>query len=111
MIAGFILGGTQNPTRVAIRGIGPSLTQFGISHALSDPTLELHDGNGAPLISNDNWADDAVSATELTARHLAPSDPKEAAIFTALPAGQFTAILAGKGGTPGIGIVEVYNLQ
>jgi hypothetical protein len=63
------------------------------------------------LISNDNWTDDPVSAAELTARGLAPQDPKESGIFTSLPPGQFTAILAGKNGGVGIGLVEVYNLE
>jgi hypothetical protein len=111
MIAGFILGGGQGPTHIAIRGIGPSLGQFGIANPLSDPTLELHDGNGATLIANDNWNDDPVSAGQLTAHGLALSNPKESGIFTLLPPGQFTAILAGKNGGTGIGIVEAYNLQ
>ena len=110
MIAGFILGGSQNPTHVAIRGIGPSLSQFGINNPLPDPTLELHDGNGTLLIANDNWLDDPVSAAQLTANGLALSNQKESGIFTMLPAGQFTAILAGKNGD-GVGVVEVYNLK
>ena len=110
MIAGFILGNSPNPTHVAIRGIGPSLSQFGINSPLPDPTLELHDGNGALLIANDDWLDDPVSAAELTANGLALSNTKESGIFTILPAGQFTAILAGKNGD-GIGVVEVYNLK
>jgi hypothetical protein len=111
MIAGFILGGSQTPTHIAIRGIGPSLGQFGINHPLSDPTLELHDGNGTTLIANDDWTDDPVSAAQLTANGLALSNTKESGIFTSLPAGQFTAILAGKNGAVGIGVVEVYNLK
>src|SRR5437764_14952154 len=54
MIAGFILGNSQNNTHVAIRGIGPSLGQFGISHPLPDPSLELRDANGVMLITNNN---------------------------------------------------------
>jgi len=110
MIAGFILGGSQNTTHVAVRGIGPSLSQFGINHPLPDPTLELRDANGVLLIANDDWLDDPVSAAQLTANGLAPSNTKESGIFTILPAGQFTAILAGKNGD-GIGVVEVYNLK
>ena len=111
MIGGFILGGTSSTTRVALRGIGPSLSQFGLNPALADPTLELHDANGATLIANDDWTDDASSAAELTANGLALSNPKESGIFTALPAGAFTAILAGKDGGIGIGLVEIYNLK
>ena len=110
MIGGFILGG-DNSTRVAIRGLGPSLSQFGLTNLLADPTLELHDANGATLITNDNWTDDPASAALLTANGLAPANSSESAIFTTLPPGQFTAILAGKNGGTGLGIIEVYNLR
>ena len=111
MIGGFILGSGSNNARTALRGIGPSLAQFGVTNVLADPTLELHDANGATLVANDNWTDDPISAALLTANGLALQDSKEAGIFTALPAGQFTAILAGKDGGIGIGLVEIYNLQ
>jgi hypothetical protein len=111
MIGGFILGGNPDQTQIVLRGIGPSLAQFGLSPVLADPTLELHDANGALLVSNDDWQSDAVSAAQLTAAGFALSDPKESGIFTSLPAGQFTAILAGKNGGIGIGLVEIYNLR
>ena len=65
MIGGFILGGSGT-SRVVLRGIGPSLAQFGLDPVLMDPTLELHDGNGATLVSNDNWQDDPAQAAQLT---------------------------------------------
>ena len=96
---------------MAVRGLGPSLGQFGLSNPLADPTLELHDADGAPLISNDNWADDPISAALLSANGLAPTDANESAIFTTLSPGQFTAILAGRNGGTGLGLIEVYNLR
>ena len=110
MIGGFTLGGPPNNTRIAIRGLGPSLTQFGLTKVLADPILELHNAQGALMISNDNWTDDPATAAQLSLHGLAPTDPKESGIFTSLPPGQFTAILAGKNGV-GIGLVEVYNLK
>jgi hypothetical protein len=110
MIGGFILGGSSN-AQVALRGIGPSLTQFGVPDALADPTLELHDSNGMLLVANDNWQDDPTSAGQLTAHGLAPSDPLESGIFTSLPPGGYTAILAGKNDGTGVGLVEIYNVQ
>ena len=62
-------------------------------------------------MANDNWLDDPVSAALLTANGLALQDQKESGIFTTLPNGSFTAILAGKNGGIGIGMVEIYNLQ
>lgn len=111
MIGGFILGGDNGSARVAIRGIGPSLTQVGLSNVLANPTLDLYDGNGTRLIFNDNWGDDSVQAAALSAYGLAPTNSDEAGIFTTLPPGAFTAILAGKDGGVGVGLVEVYNLQ
>ena len=110
MIGGFILGGNNN-TGIVVRGIGPSLGQFGLSPVLADPTLELRDSNGALLIANDNWQDDPVSASQLAFYGLAPQDPNESGIFASLPPGAFTAILAGKNGGTGIGLVEIYNVH
>jgi len=111
MIGGFTLGGNNNPTRIAVRGLGPSLSKYNLSPVLADPTLDLRNQNGTIQQSNDNWQSDMASANALTAAGLALSDPNEAGIFTILPAGQYTAILAGKAGGIGIGLVEVYNLQ
>ena len=111
MIGGFILGGSNQNTGVVVRGIGPSLAQFGLSPVLTDPTLELHDGNGVLLISNDDWQDNSVQAAQLSARGLAPQNPKESGIFMSLPPGTFTAILAGKNGGTGLGLIEIYNVH
>jgi hypothetical protein len=111
MIGGFILGGTNQGTGIVVRGIGPSLAQFGLNPLLADPTLELRDSNGALLIANDEWQDDPVQAAQLSARGLAPQNPRESGLFASLPAGAFTAILAGKDGGTGIGLVEIYNVH
>jgi glucose/arabinose dehydrogenase len=111
MIGGFILGGNSADAQLAIRGIGPSLSQFGLSNVLADPTLELRDSNGTLLISNDNWMDDPVSSAQLTANGLALPDPHESGIVATLPPGAFTAILAGRNDSAGIGLVEIYSLQ
>jgi hypothetical protein len=112
MIGGFMLGGNNNATRVAVRGLGPSLSQFfGASNVLADPTLELHNANGTIMVSNDNWKDDSASAAQLSANGLALSNDLESGIFTTLPPGAFTAILAGKNNGIGIGLVEIYNVH
>jgi hypothetical protein len=111
MIGGFILGGGAASTAIAVRGIGPSLAQAGLSNVLADPILELRDSNGALLISNDNWQDDQTSAAQLSAHGLAPQDPLESGIFALLPPGAFTSILAGKNSGAGLGLVEIYNVH
>ena len=56
-----------------------------------------------------NWQDDPISAAQLLSHGLAPSNSQESGIFAILPPGAFTAILAGKNGGVGLGLVEVYN--
>jgi glucose/arabinose dehydrogenase len=110
LIGGFILGGNGGTANLIVRAIGPSLTQFGISNALADPTLELRDSNGALILADDNWQDDPNQAAQITASGLALSNPLEAAISTSLLPGAYTAIVAGKNGGTGIGLVEIYNI-
>jgi hypothetical protein len=110
VIAGFILGNNSGTTRIVLRGLGGSLTVFGIPNALANPTLELRDNNGAVLASNDNWQDNPAQAAELTAAGLAPTNASESGIAITLGPGQYTALLSGVNNTTGVGVVEVYNL-
>ncbi|HEX3818215.1 MAG TPA: NHL repeat-containing protein [Chthoniobacterales bacterium] len=107
MIAGFIVSGTGATSSVLVRGLGPSLGKYGVSNPLADPTLDLHDGNGNVIASDDNWA--STQAAQIRATGLAPEDPAEAAILIALSPGNYTAIESGKNGGTGVGLIEVYN--
>ena len=107
MIGGFILGNGAAPARVLIRAIGPSLTQHGVSDPLADPILELFDANGTLMRGNDNWRDS--QQTEIEATGLAPQNNAEAAILTMLAPAPYTAVVAGKNGLTGVGLVEVYQ--
>ena len=112
VIAGFILGGNTGNDNVIVRGIGPSLTQFGVPNALANPTLELRDGNGALIQSNNDWQDAATEtcAVIVVGAGLAPTNNLESAICATLPPGSYTALLAGLNNGTGVGIVEVYDL-
>jgi hypothetical protein len=117
MIGGLIIGGgsASGNARVLVRAIGPSLTNLGIQGALADPTLELHDANGATTATNDNWKiNDQTQQSqeaELRATGNPPSNDLESAIVATLCAGPHTAIVRGKNSSVGVGLVEVYNLQ
>lgn len=110
LISGFIVGNNIGAAKVVVRGIGPSLAQSGVTNPLLDPTLELHDNNGALVIGNDNWQDNASQAAQISASGLAPLNPLESAAAISLVPGTYTAIVAGKNGGTGVGLVEVYNL-
>ena len=118
MIGGFIVQGTE-PKRVIIRAIGPSLSQYGVPNALNNPTLELHDGTGALIASNNNWATTIIGGI-ITANQVqsirssgyAPGDGRESAIIADLaPFANYTAIVRGVSNTSGVALVEVYDLS
>ena len=114
MIGGFIVGGGlgtngDGSSKVLVRALGPELTSFGVSDALLDPTLNLFDGNGNLVGSNDNWKDSQQTAIQATG--LAPGDDREPAILTTLIQGNWTAILRGKNNTTGVGLIELYRIQ
>jgi hypothetical protein len=113
MIGGFILRGSSATHKVLIRALGPSLP-VGTSVRLADPTLELHDENGAVIATNDNWkVNDQTGQSQeaaITATGIPPKSDLESAILSNLASGNYTAIVAGKNSGTGIGLVEVYNL-
>ena len=109
LIAGFILGNNSGGTRIAVRGLGGSLSALGVPNPLVNPILELRDSNANQIYANDNWQDDAVQAEQLTAAGLAPTNPLESGIAITLGPGQYTALLTGQGNATGVGVVEVYD--
>src|SRR5205085_2222676 len=108
LIGGFIVSGTGNKV-VLLRALGPTLAQFGLTGVLADPTIELHDGTGAIIASNDNWKTDQQAA--ITATGLAPPNDLEPAILHTFTPGNYTAIVRGKNNTTGIGLVEAYDVD
>jgi glucose/arabinose dehydrogenase len=110
LFAGFIVGNNIGAAKVVVRGLGPSLVQAGVITPLLDPTLEVRDSNAALVIANDNWQENSSQAAQISATGLAPSNPAESAVATSLLPGNYTAVVAGKNGGTGIGVVEVYNL-
>ena len=100
---------TNQPQNIVVRGIGPSLSGAGVSNALQDPFIELHDTQGALVVSNDDWGS-SPDAGALTISGLAPTNPKESAILKNLAPGAYTVVLSGMNGGTGVGSVEAYNL-
>ena len=110
MIGGFVLGGEGGgKSKVIIRAIGPSLAAAGLSEALSNPTLSLHDGNGALASSNDDWKQ--TQADDIQRSGVAPQDDREAALIAELEPGAYTAVVSGSGSGAGAALVELYHLQ
>ncbi|HEY1770487.1 MAG TPA: fibronectin type III domain-containing protein [Chthoniobacterales bacterium] len=108
LIGGFIVGGAT-ATKVIVRAIGPSLAASGVLGALQDPTLDLYNGDGDLLSSNDNWRSDQEQA--IVDSKVPPSDDRESAIVETLPPGNYSAVVQGKNNSTGVALFEVYALS
>jgi len=107
MIGGFIVDGIVGK-KMAIRALGPSLADAGVSEALADPFLQIVDSSGAVVASNDTWK---VPGQELSAFGLVPTDAREAALVTTMQPGAYSAIVSGQGGSTGVALFELYDLD
>ena len=114
LVGGFIIQGPV-PKNVIIRAMGPSLP---MADVLQDPFLELHDGTGATIATNDNWRSTQIGglvasgqSIEIQASTLAPSNDAESAIIATLNPGAYTAVVRGATNGTGIAVVEAYDLD
>jgi hypothetical protein len=117
MIGGFIVQGSGTKS-VIIRAIGPELTQYGITDALANPRLELHDETGALIGTNDDWQTTIIGGvitsnqvTDIQNSGHVPTAASESAIIADLQPGNYTAIVNGVSNTDGVALVEVYDLD
>jgi hypothetical protein len=117
LIAGFVIGGDRSQT-VLVRGIGPTLGDFGVAGTISDPALQILQNVGGTfedLAENDNWGDAANIADipgvtqQVGAFPLTPGSG-DAVVLITLPPGVYTANLSGVAGATGNGLVEVYRV-
>jgi hypothetical protein len=113
LAVGFVLGG-QSARTVLVRGVGPSLSQFGITGVMTDPRLSLFNNNtGQSIASNDDWAGNleiATAAASVGAFPLTGGLSKDAVMLVTLPPGPYSARISGANGGGGSAIVEVYEV-
>jgi hypothetical protein len=109
LIGGFIIQGTQ-AKQLILRAMGPSLSANGITGAVSDPVLELHNSAGGVIASNDDWQD-GPQASQIQNLGFAPGSRAESAMMVTLSPGSYTAIVSGFNGAQGIGLIEAYEMD
>jgi hypothetical protein len=115
LIAGFVINGNR-PKRLLVRGVGPGLLAHGVPDPLVDPVLEIHTtvaGTATVVAANDNWSDEpgAADAAASAGAFALDDGSQDAALVVTLPAGTYTAVVSGAGGTTGHALVEVYDLE
>jgi hypothetical protein len=115
LIAGLVISG-NTPKKVLIRGVGPALTPFGVTGVLADPTITVY-SRGAVIASNDNWEVGTESAATTMAAAVKvgafalPAASKDASLLITLQPGAYTVHVTGAGGTTGVALVEVYDME
>jgi len=112
LIGGFVI--QDHPRRVLIRGVGPSLGDFGVSAPLANPNLTVfrQDQSGG-IAANDDWEQqaspaDVASAAAVTGAFPLRRGSKDAALLIELPPGVYTAHVGSGDGTGGTALIEVY---
>lgn len=109
LITGFTIG--PGPTkRVLIRAVGPTLTEFGVPGALTDPRLEVYNAAGTRIAENDNWTTDNAAIFAAVGAFPLNSASKDAALVIDLPSGGYTVHVTGIGSS-GQALVEVYEVS
>jgi hypothetical protein len=108
MIGGLIVNGSAS-AKILFRALGPLLGSAGIQNPLLDPTLELFNGQGTRIGTDNNWKDSQQTAIQATG--LAPSNDLESALLVDLNVGNYTAIVSGVNSTSGVALIEAYHLQ
>jgi hypothetical protein len=121
LIEGFtVQGPAGSAKKIIVRAIGPSLAAFGITDALPNPTLEIHDAdnNNAIVATNDDWKVTQVGgfitsdqSAEISASGFAPGNDLESAIIANLAPGSYTAVVRGAGDSVGTGVVDAFDLS
>ena len=110
LIAGFYIAGTGTK-QLLIRGVGPGLTQFGVSGVLPDPKVEVFDSNGLLVGTNDNWDSGLASISKSVGAFDLSLGSKDAGLIINLKAGAtYTVWVSGADGRTGDAIVEVYEV-
>ncbi len=111
LVLGFVIAGSGNKN-LLVRGIGPTLAQFGVNGVLGDPQLRLFDAQGRVLQLNDDWAGTAALSANFTqaAAFALPTNSKDAALAASLSPGAYSVEVSGVGATTGVALVELYEL-
>jgi hypothetical protein len=122
VIGGFYIVGATSRT-VLIQGIGPALTAKGVSGALADPELSIHQkqsGQDVTLYSNTGWSANTNSVQQqvlLSAAATAFATPvftvgsADSELLLTLPPGGYTAEISGASGDTGVALCAIYQLN
>jgi len=111
LVAGFVVSGSGTRP-LLVRGVGPTLGNFGVPGTLGDPVVRIFRSN-AEIQANDDWAGnaDVLAAAQRVGAFSLPASSRDAALLASLTEGVYTAVASGKSGATGEMLLEVYDAR
>jgi hypothetical protein len=113
LIAGLTITGNE-PKRVLLRAIGPTLAAFGVTDPLADPELAVYDSTGRRILANNDQGDlpaflDLATATAASGAFALPASSRDAALAVTLPPGGYSLHVTSRDGKGGSVLAEAYE--
>lgn len=112
LIVGFVVSraGANAQKPILIRGVGPTLGNFGVSTPLTDPRVELFDGSAVRQLENNDWnAKDTPVFSNVGAFPLEPGS-RDAVIYSdGIAPGSYSVQVSGAPGNSGVVLAEIYD--
>lgn len=109
LINGFVITGNE-PVRVLITARGPSLTALGVTGALANPMISLHDATGTEILTNDDYGT-GFGAADIPSTGFTIGNASESALLVVLPPGAYSTVVSGVGDTTGVALTEVFEVR
>lgn len=111
---GFVLAGTGQRT-LLVRGVGPTLTRFGLTTQVNDPALGIYDSNQRQILANDDWnrasyMSEMVLAANYVGAFELDDQSADAATLSLVDPGSYTVQVTGANDSSGSSLVEVYEV-
>jgi phosphodiesterase/alkaline phosphatase D-like protein len=116
IVSGFVISGSSSRS-VLVRAVGPTLSAFGVTDALKNPVLSVHQGERI-VATNTAWSGATRAATQdlmdafdrAGAFRLVDETSRDAALVVSLTPGAYTVQVKSGDGSPGAALLEVYDL-
>ena len=112
MTGGFVITGNSTET-ILIRAVGPTLSNYGVTGVLAQPTLTIYNSSGTSVASNTIWGGGSTLSSAMTqvGAFALPTTSADSAVLVTLPAGAYTVQVSGVNGTTGNALVEIYEVS
>ncbi len=121
LVSGFVISGASN-RNVLVRAVGPTLSAFGVTDALTRPILSVYQGDRM-IATNSGWATATATVTSRAAGEslldsfdragafrLVDESSADSALVLSLAPSAYTVQVKSGDGSPGAVLLEVYDL-